>query len=274
MGAIGRELPGEIYAGSTESWQTELSLLARHDVFFETRVADCPALIEAAHALRYQVYCVERKFEDAEEHFGGLETDQYDAAAIQGVLFHRPSEQAIGTVRIIQPASCGQDGLPIAQLLGENNIDLAKFVHIPDAVEVSRFAISKEFRRRWTDERAIAAGRPLTRLETARQANLPCLSLIQFLLRQCVEQNVLYWTAVMEGTFLRMLARMGIHFTSIGPVVFHHGYRQPCYCYLPTMLEELKFEQPDYWQVITNGGELSERLTLLTQAPATLKKSA
>ena len=274
MSAIGRELPGKIFAGSTESWQTELSLLARHDVFFETRVADCPALIEAAHALRYQVYCVERKFEDAEEHFGGLETDQYDAAAIQGVLFHRPSEQAIGTVRIIQPASCGQDGLPIAQLLGENNIDLAKFVHIPDAVEVSRFAISKEFRRRWTDERAIAAGRPLTRLETARQANLPCLSLIQFLLRQCVEQNVLYWTAVMEGTFLRMLARMGIHFTSIGPVVFHHGYRQPCYCYLPTMLEELKFEQPDYWQVITNGGELSERLTLLTQAPATLKKSA
>ena len=274
MGAIGRELPGEIFAGSTESWQTELSLLARHDVFFETRVADCPALIEAAHALRYQVYCVERKFEDAEEHFGGLETDQYDAAAIQGVLFHRPSEQAIGTVRIIQPASCGQDGLPIAQLLGENNIDLAKFVHIPDAVEVSRFAISKEFRRRWTDERAIAAGRPLTRLETARQANLPCLSLIQFLLRQCVEQNVLYWTAVMEGTFLRMLARMGIHFTSIGPVVFHHGYRQPCYCYLPTMLEQLKFEHPDYWQVITNGGELSERLALLIQAPATLKKSA
>jgi len=56
-------------------------------------------------------------------------------------------------------------------------------------------------------------------------------------------------------------------------VVFHHGFRQPCYCYLPTMLEQLKFEHPDYWQVITNGGELSERLALLTQAPATLKKS-
>ena len=274
MGAIDRELPGEIFASSTESWQTELSLLARHDVFFETRVADCPALIEAAHALRYQVYCVERKFEDAEEHSGGLETDQYDKGAIQGVLFHRPSEQAIGTVRIIQPAKCGEAGLPIAQLLSENGIDLAKFVRIVDSVEISRFAISKEFRRRWTDERVIAAGRPLTRLESTRQANLPCLSLIQFLLRQCVEQGVVYWTAVMESTFLRMLARMGIHFTSIGPVVFHHGFRQPCYCYLPTMLEELKFEHPDYWQVITNGGELSERLALLTQTPSTFRKSA
>jgi N-acyl amino acid synthase of PEP-CTERM/exosortase system len=274
MGAIGRDLPEAVFAASTESWQTELSLLARHDVFFETRVADCPALVEAAHALRYQVYCVERKFEDAEEHRTGLETDQYDKGAIQGVLFHRSSEQAIGTVRIIQPAMCGEAGLPITQLLRENNIELAKFVSIADSVEVSRFAISKEFRRRWSDERVIADGRPLTRLESTRQANLPCLSLIQFLLRQSVEQGVVYWTAVMESTFLRMLARMGIHFTSIGPVVFHHGFRQPCYCYLPTMLEELKFEHPDYWQVITNGGELSERLALLLQAPSTFRKRA
>ncbi len=274
MGAIGRGLPGELLASSTETWQTELSLLARHDVFFETRVADCPALVEAAHALRYQVYCVERKFENADEHSGGMETDEFDSRAIQGVLFHRPTGQAIGTVRIIQPAACAQAGLPIAQLLRENNMDLADFVRIDDTVEVSRFAISKEFRRRWTDERAIAVGHPLSRQETARQTNLPCLSLIQFLLRQSVEQGVLYWTAVMEGTFLRMLARMGIHFTSIGPVVFHHGFRQPSYCYLPTMLEELRFENRDHWDVITNGGELSQRLALLTQAPCPQKKIA
>jgi N-acyl amino acid synthase of PEP-CTERM/exosortase system len=93
------------------------------------------------------------------------------------------------------------------------------------------------------------------------------LSLIQFLLRQCVERGVVYWTAVMEATFLRMLARMGIHFTSIGPVVFHHGFRQPCYCYLPAMLERLRLEQRDYWDVITNGGELSQRMALLANTP-------
>ena len=71
----------------------------------------------------------------------------------------------------------------------------------------------------------------------------------------------------MEATFLRMLARMGIHFTAIGPVVFHHGFRQLCYCYLPAMLERLKLEQRDYWDVITNGGELSSRLALQIDAP-------
>jgi len=143
-------------------------------------------LAEAAHALRYQVYCLERRFENADEHSTGLEIDQFDKHAVQGLLFHRPTDRAIGTVRLILPDHRVEGGLPIAQLLADNNIDLANFVSVADAVEVSRFAISKEFRRRWTDESAIASGRPLTPQETARQANLACLSLIQFLLRQCV----------------------------------------------------------------------------------------
>jgi N-acyl amino acid synthase of PEP-CTERM/exosortase system len=266
MGAISRALP--VFEGPENSWPTDLSLLARHDIYFETRVADRPELIEAAHVLRYQVYCVERKFENPEEHASGLETDQYDGHAIQGLLFHRPTERAIGTVRVILPAHCDETGLPIEHLLRENKMDLAKFVSIPDSIEISRFAISKEFRRRWTDDPAMAVGRPLSRQEIARQTNLACLSLIQFLVRQCVENNVVYWTAVMEATFLRMLARMGIHFIGIGPVVFHHGFRQPCYCYLPTMLEDLRREQRDYWDVITNGGELSEKLAQIASGRA------
>ena len=152
----------EILEKSAQPWRTELSLLARHDVYFETRVADSSALIEAAHALRYQVYCLERKFENADEHSAGLEIDQFDERAIQGVLFHRPTDTAIGTVRMIVPGNCPEGRLPIAQLLRQNNIDLAKFVRIDDAVEVSRFAISKEFRRRWTDDLTAADGhRPL-----------------------------------------------------------------------------------------------------------------
>jgi N-acyl amino acid synthase of PEP-CTERM/exosortase system len=274
MGAINKAFSSESLANLTEAWPTELSLLARHDIYFETRIADRPALTEAAHTLRYQVYCLERNFENPEEHRSGQEIDQFDSHAIQGVLFHRPSDRAIGTVRMILPAACAAAGLPVAQLLHENNIDLADFVRVEESVEVSRFAISKEFRRRWTDDSMVATGRPLSKQEIVRQANLACLSLIQFLLRRSVERGVFYWTAVMEATFLRMLARMGIHFTSIGPLVFHHGFRQPCYCYLPTMLEELRFEHRDYWEVITNGGELSQRLALLSEPLAALRNRA
>src|SRR5471032_1247194 len=123
MGAITKILPGSILTNSVELWQTQQNLLARHDVYFETRVADHPALVEAAHALRYQVYCLERKFEKADEHSNGLEIDQFDDRAIQGLLFHRPTDTAIGTVRIIMPRNCPEGRLPITQLLRQNNID-------------------------------------------------------------------------------------------------------------------------------------------------------
>jgi hypothetical protein len=32
-------------------------------------------------------------------------------------------------------------------------------------------------------------------------------------------------------------------------------------------LEELKFEHRDYWEVVTNGGELSQRLAVLMPVP-------
>jgi len=270
MGAINKALLENVLENSSHSWQQELSLLARHNVYFETRLADRPSILEAAHHLRYQVYCLERKFENPNEHSTGLESDQYDSHAIQGVLFHRPTDRPIGTVRMILPADCAAAGLPIEQLLRENGFNLSDFVDIPNSVEVSRFAISKEFRRRWTDDLMVAT-HPLSPQEAGRQANLAFLSMVQFVLRQSIERRVLYWTAVMEPMLLRMLDRMGIHFRPIGPVVNHHGFRQPSWSYIPTVLEELKFEHRDYWEVVTNGGELSEKMALLAPTPSVIK---
>jgi N-acyl amino acid synthase of PEP-CTERM/exosortase system len=60
----------------------------------------------------------------------------------------------------------------------------------------------------------------------------------------------------MELKLLRMLHGMGIHFIAVGPQVMHHGLRQQCYCNLKRMLEDLRREQPEYWNVITDGGIL------------------
>jgi hypothetical protein len=42
----------------------------------------------------------------------------------------------------------------------------------------------------------------------------------------------------------------------VGPLVDHHGLRQPSYCNLIEMLERLKHERPDHWMVVTDGGAL------------------
>lgn len=233
------------------------SLLACHDRYFSTVHADSPALLEMAHALRFQVYCLERQFERADEHPDGLERDVYDEHAVQGVLFHRPTQSAMGAVRVILTEPGIPDSLPIEKLLRASSSTLSDHVDLSRTIEISRFAISKEFRRRKSDELNAPVA---SRADAVRETNLAFLGLLQFVLSECVKREKLFWTAVMEPKFLRLLARMGISYNPIGPLVVHHGIRQPCYCYLPDMLEAARRVQPQCWEVLTDGGRLHDML--------------
>jgi len=231
------------------------SLLTQYNRYFTTSLADTAALREAAHALRFQVYCLERKFENAEQHPDGLETDEYDAHAVQGVLFHRPSQSAMGAARLILTRGGLPDSLPTERLLRQSELELSDYVNLSQTIEISRFAISKEFRRRKSDQ-----AEAVSPADALRETNLAFLGLLQFVLRECVKRNVLYWTAVMEPKFLRLLARMGITYLPVGPLIMHHGIRQPCYCYLPDMLENARRVHPECWEVLTDGGILHDQM--------------
>ena len=233
------------------------SLLAQYRRYFSTVRADSPALVEVAHALRFQVYCLERKFENAEEHPNGLEFDAYDGHAVHGILCHRPTDSAIGAVRLIHTRGGVPDSLPIERLLRANSLDLSDYVDPSQTIEISRFAISKEFRRRTSDELDVPV---LAQTGAASETHLAFLGLSQFALREGVKRNVQFWTAVMEPKLLRLLARMGICYTPIGPLVEHHGIRQPCYCYVPDTLDNARRVNPQCWEVLTDGGRLHDQL--------------
>jgi len=242
--------------------QEEVDLLARHNLYFETREANTPALIHTVHTLRFQVYCLERKFENTEEHAGGMEVDAFDSHSAHGLLIYRLTGEALGTVRIISPNNGRtQNNLPIINILRDSNINLSDYLPIEHTVEISRFAISKQLRRRLTDQyNSPGYAAPRSRVERERQGNLPCLSLMQYIVRQSLALGATHWAAVMEVKLLRMLASMGIHFQPIGPIVLHHGLRQPCYGSIPEVLKNLKREHPDYWNVVTNAGQLAEMM--------------
>ena len=263
MTAVISIIPAETDGFNAKAIRVPGQLLLRHNQYFEAKAADTLELQQMAHALRFQVYCVERKFENPDEHASGLETDAFDAHALHGVLFYRPTDTPIGTVRMIMPDSDRIDGdsrLPIVGLLAESGLRLSDHVDIDHCVEISRFAISKEYRRRHSDQPDYVETSRLSRRDAVREGNLACLSLIQFLLRASAERGITYWTAVMEPKLLRMLANMGIQFTSIGSLVMHHGLRQPCYCYVPSMLDKVRTDYPEYWDVLTDNGILSDQL--------------
>ena len=245
-------------------------LLARYNTYFRTEAAETPKFINIALAIRYQVYCLEREFERAEQHADRLERDEFDTHALHSLLFYRPTEEAIGTVRLILPDH-GADSLPIQPMLRENGLNAEDYFPLEDTGEVSRFAISNEFRRGASDKMIPGSlTDPRTKIGCReRRGNLPSLGLIQALLRQTVEQGITHWVAVMEPKLLRMLCSMGIRFTPIGPLISHHGIRQPSESYLPEMLDELRREKPENWNVVTNRGDLSRRVNdILRSRPA------
>jgi N-acyl amino acid synthase of PEP-CTERM/exosortase system len=227
------------------------NFLTRYNRQFHAQRADTPELVRNAQAIRYQVYCLERKFENAAEHGDSLESDSFDATAVHSLIFHRPSGNAIGTARLILPCHAA-GGLPVQRLLREKGWNVEDHFPLETAAEISRFSISNQFRRRCSE--GLSTGDARHERETC--SVLPCLGLLQDLLRQSVALGLTHLAAVMEPKLLRMLAAMGFHTTAIGPLVFYHGLRQPCYWYLTEAVERLRREQPDHWVVVTNAGSL------------------
>jgi len=212
--------------------------LLRYRTYFRTETSASRDLLQTALALRYQVYCLERNFEEAEQYPDRLETDPYDGRSVHGVLFYRPSNKEIGTVRLIMPHR-NLAVLPVHALLTSSSIVPSK--HFPKAqtAEISRFAISRSFR---PDKR--------------ERSKLPCLGLVQILLQLSLSHGITHWVAVMQPALLRMLATMGMELTPIGPLVSYHGLRQPSVCSIAQMLQTLHERNPAHWHVVTDGGRL------------------
>lgn len=241
--------PVSSFAAADMNTETPADLLIRYDRYFTSRLADTPELLRTALAIRYQVYCLERKFEKADEHDDGMESDGFDADAIHNLVVHRPTGAAIGTARLILPQRA-PGGLPIENLLRANGFCASDYFPVAKCAEVSRFSISNQFRRRRGDN-GISDGR----YGECRGA-LPCLGLIQEIVRQSRALGLTHWAAVMEPKLLRMLAAIGFCFTPVGPLVSYHGLRQPSYACIPETLERLKRDHPDNWIVVTDAGKL------------------
>jgi N-acyl amino acid synthase of PEP-CTERM/exosortase system len=233
---------------------TEESLLDRFHLYFRIATAVSRDELQEAFRIRYQVYCVENPFENPADPPDGLERDEFDSHSIHGLLIHRASEQAMGTVRLIMPVRHELErSFPVQQLCNHPQL---KLLPLDRMAEVSRFSISKQFRRRQCD--TLYEGND-SRRERRGIAPLMSLGLIQSLLSMSAEHGITHWCATMEPTLLRLLEAMSIHFKPLGPLVRYHGTRQPCYCEVAPMLERVKSEQRPLWEVLTDGGTLRYR---------------
>lgn len=199
---------------------------------FETEIVEDERSLIEVFRLRYLVYSIERQFEAGQD---GLETDSFDPVSRHILLRHRPTGQAIGTVRLVIPTFNGFD----AKLPMEMAVDTPRLCTIPRSqlAEVSRFALSKGLR--------------------AASGLLDCLgrlALIRGLVQLSGCIGVTHWCALMEPKLLRLLGASGIHSFPLAGLVEHHGLRQPSFVAINEMLERMRQEQPAIWDFVTETG--------------------
>ena len=203
-----------------------------------------------AHRLRYEIYCEDRGYENPAEFSDGLEKDEFDENSIHGLVRHKHSNQVAGVVRLVlSDPSNSENPLPIELHCGDtfdhSILDQFEFSRSGIA-EVSRFAVSSRF---------VGGGsKEISGDDPSRYFPHISLGLIAMLFVGSLHHQITHWYAVMEPSLSRLLARSGIEFTPIGPVVDYHGRRQPMIAKVNDLLGNVYQKRYDFFKLIEELG--------------------
>ncbi len=224
---------------------------ALYSQYFKIVVADTPALLHAVYRLRYQVYCVEQSFERADAFSDRLETDSYDAHSVHAALIHVNSGTVCGCVRLILP---GYGLLPIRELVADQQVRRClDRLPRPTTAEVSRYAVSKLFRRR-SGEHEVADAHFLDLDDREWRRLLPHLTigLMVGVATLSMTHGISHLCAVMAPALLKLLRTLGMDFSPVGPVVDHHGTRQPSFATAADLLQGLRQRNRGYYDFLAS----------------------
>ncbi len=226
---------------------------SRFGKYFEIVRATTPELRDHAFALRYQVYCVEKQFEDPAANPGEREFDAYDERAIHSLLLYRPTGEVAGTVRLIPPQDeAGDPGFPIQSVCAELEPWPDQMLPPGRCGEISRFTVARRFRQRATDTLYgdASAGSRSGRAPGPDRRSYPyvTIGLLRAVYEMSLEAGLTHWCAIMDPALLRLLARLGIRFTPLGPLVDYHGWRQPCFAKRDDIIDQVRARRREIWE--------------------------
>jgi N-acyl amino acid synthase of PEP-CTERM/exosortase system len=126
------------------------------------------------------------------------------------------------------------------------------------AAEISRLAISKDFRRRAIDRVIFNKDKAHAEDLAQHQENLINIEndrrkcehelvrgIYMQIYRESIKLGLTHWCAVMSRGLYVILARWGIHFDQVGPEKEYHGVRAPYVLSLKELETFLKKKNPD-----------------------------
>lgn len=209
---------------------------------FHVRLVENEQERREAHRLRHQVYAVENGFEqpNPEE----MERDHYDDRAPHALLYHRSSDEPIGTVRLVLPDRNSITGaLPLhsvcpARVLREASLPAQR------TGEISRLALSKiRFQNLLQSNKR---GTPAQE-DHRRVLSFACLGLLTAVRQMAKLHGMTHVTAVMKPALLRRLESLGLSFQRLYEPVEYHGLRVPCFTPIERLEAHVQRQRPDLW---------------------------
>jgi len=224
--------------------------------------------LKEVYHLRYKVYCIECGFENAIPNHPFLELDEYDSNSVHCALIFKPTNEFVGTARVILPnIKDPNNSFPLQKLCKDPDIKNKNIFPINKMGEFSRFCISSKFDEYLENLKyEYKIGRNnyhISKFEKKIILSNLSIGLIKGLFELNIKNNLTHMCAEMEPFLIKILLNLGIHFKFLGPTIKYHGIRQPCMNDLITMFNDIKKYRPDVYKYVTNKGALSDKLKKL-----------
>ncbi|BAW80607.1 hypothetical conserved protein [Candidatus Nitrosoglobus terrae] len=224
-----------------------------------------PHLLNEVYTLRYQVYCLENPFEEANRVYRQKERDIFDEHALHILIRHRNTGESIATARLVLPnPSNSRYQLPLE--LHCTTLRKAALKHLRNSTvyspaEISRLAISKNAKQQIIDTlpKLIGHIRKLTDNQTYWSRLLHShltLELLAAAMKLSYKHGITHWYSLATPALIRVLNRFAFQLTPIHPVIEHRGKRYPCLNNLKILLAHTYQECSEAWNILTSNGAL------------------
>ena len=248
------------------------NIIDHFNEYFEMVPAISDELKNEAYKLRFQIYCIENNFEAPCQFPDEMEIDDYDQQSVHYLIRHRKSGDYAATTRLILlDANKPEKLFPLELNCEIDNFAVIQPINRKYLGEVSRFCVSKAFKKRKNEAHTLAAigsdRQEYFSLDEKRTFPLISLALIACVIKASHENDIHYLYGTMEPPWLRLLSSFGVNFTKIGPLVDYHGERWPAVIKITEMLDCIAEKNLDIWNFVTNEGCFANKECLRQAKP-------
>ena len=160
-----------------------------------------PRLMDASHQLRYQVYCIERRFLDPDAYPDQRERDEFDRHSLHlGVL--GPDGALLATARLVK---VNMIGLPLFRHCSIYPREHELFQESTRVAEISRLCVSRSLRKRHIGTASVA------------------INLYRAIYQASKRHGFTHWLMATEPSLQRLLSSLRVPFREIGPRTDYYG---------------------------------------------------